>query len=202
MIAATAGGAGRRSRAYRAGMWLGHYEPRMTPFVYVLILWNIIGNLWFSASLSTITSNAIAAMMPVFIVAMLCSDWVHGRNLCPRDLDDTLLDPQGAVNKNMRRLVWWHRPLWWQLLRGAVGFALIALLATSLRLRGMPWPVRGMLTLVAIPGAAMVVYSAMAMHTHRRLQRWCTLCWRGGRGPKDQVPEPQPDPDPVNTISR
>lgn len=198
MIAATAGGAGRGSRAYRMAMWVGHYEPHATSVFHAVILGQVACGLWLPVSVNKITSGVTAAVLALLIVAMLCSDFVHGRNLCPRDLDDALLDPQGAVDKNMRRLVWMHRPKV-RLLHAEAAFVVVGVLMISSLAYGWPWPARAVLMVAATTGVALAGYSSMAMRTHRRLYPWCPLCRRGGGGGTwSRVPDPQP----VNTNAR
>lgn len=201
MIAATDGGAGRGSRAYRMAMWVGHYEPDATPVFYAVILGQVACGLWLPVSVNVITSGVAAPVLLLFIVAMLCSDFVHGRNLCPRDFDDTLLDPQGAVDKNMRRLAWIHRPKV-RLVHAVAAFVVISILMISSLAYGWPWPIRAVMMVVAIAGVTLAGYTSVAIRTHRRLHPWCPLCRRRGGGGGGGSGSRVPDPQPVNTNAR
>lgn len=186
--------AGRESLVHRIAMWLGHYEPRISPVSDVAVLGYVLLTLWFS--IQPVGAIVYFVLVSVNLVAMFCSDFVHGRNLCPRDIDDTLLDPQGAVDKNLRRLSWMHGGRQ-RVLTTAAPLTMIALLVSVTGLAHLPWPVRAVATALAIAAALVTMYASLSMHTHRRLQPWCPWCRHGGRGPRSQATAP--DPQPVGT---
>lgn len=186
--------AGRESWGHRTAMWLGHYEPRISPVSDVGVVGYVLFTLWFSIQPVGVTVYFV--VVSVHLVAMFCSDAVHGRNLCPRDIDDTLLDPQGAVDKNLRRLSWMHGGRQ-RVLTTVAALTMIGLLVGVGALVHLPWPVRAMATALAIVAGTVTVYGSLSMHTHRRLQPWCPWCQHGGRGPRSQATAP--DPQPVGT---
>lgn len=195
MTSATAGDRpGRQSRARRAAMWLGHYEPVINPVFDAALIGYVLTWIWLQARPPLVAVFAIVATGN--LAAMFCGDLIHGRNLCPRDIDDTLLDPQGAVNKNLRRLQWAHGT-WPRRLGLIASLTVIALLVTVPQLAHLPWPVRAVASVLAVVAGVAVTYGALSLYTHRRLQPWCPWCQHGGGGPRSHVTAP--DPQPVGT---
>jgi hypothetical protein len=187
--------AGRESCVRRVAMWLGHYEPRIAPVSNIVIFVFVLSVLWYPIQIAWV--GTFMVLMVMNIGMMVCGDFAHGRNLCPRDIDDTLLDPQGAVDRNLRRLSWVHRR---RVLGVIAPLTMIFLLTDVSRLAHLPWPFRAAATVVAIAASLGVVYSSLSMYTHQRLQPWCPWCRHGGHGPGSQVSVP--DPQPVGTNVR
>lgn len=194
--AAADGPAGHPSIAHRAGMWLGHLHPRIAPPLFAVMLLGPVVAMWLPGlAAHAVISYAATPATITLILAGLCSSHVHDRNLCERDFDDTLLDPQGAVERHDRQLRWFHRHFKATTVALFAGFILVA---TWDVLSSWPWPARAAVTLTALALVTVVCYGLTSMGTHRRLKRWCRYCRRNGGGD----PAPAPTPDPVTTGRR
>lgn len=199
MTSATADGHARRdSTIHRVAMWLGHYEPRVVPVVFCALLAACFAYLWIPRW-SGVTDGLVTQLIAAAFVLARCGV-IHDRNLCRRHIDDTLLDPQGAVDRYRRRMAWCHdirvRVSTVSLVAGIVA---IAAFACSRFAADWPWPARAAITAAALATFPVVVYTTLALRTHRKLQRWCLWCNPGGGGGGHVT---APDPQPVGTSTR
>lgn len=199
MTSATAGGhAGRGSLIHRAAMWAGHHHPRVMPPALGILLAASIVTTWTWTSASPALQLTISAVSivsaSIFLITIIASTLVHDRNLCERDFDDTLLDPQGEVERYDRQLRTYHRSPW---MTSLSLLAAVALLSDQI-VATWPWPARAAVTAASIGVFTVLVHHAMAVHTHRRLSRWCPYCRRRGPG----TPVVAPPPQPVSTNTR
>ncbi len=182
---------------FRLAMWWGHHSVRWLPIPFAMGMAALAVS-WWLPDLPPAQNVALLAVPMVIFGAtglgVLCTDLVHGRNLCLSCVNDPpLLNPQAAVDRHLRTLRFFHAR---RRMRAAIG---LSFLSTAAMVAGrspmLPAPGRAGVTALFAAGVAANVYLMHVYRTHRRLHVWCPWCRRGGGGPDD--PQTAPTPDPV-----
>lgn len=185
-----------RRPLHAAIMWWGHYSRPWLPAIYVTIEAVLIVS-WWGVKLGPAVEILRWTALTTILTALI-SKQIHDRNLCLRHIQESpLLDPQTAVDDNMRYLWFMHRKhLSW----GVVALAALPLLLPVTGRWDLPLYARIALTVLALVGLAATWYFLHASNVHRRLVGWCPWCnpRRGG----DDHPAVAPTPDPVGTSNR
>jgi hypothetical protein len=184
------------SRIARLRMFIGHYAGKISAWLSLIFSIRIVLGVWFP---DLIRPWSLAFLI-VFIVTLALITWgghAHRRALCEREKDDIalVLDPQAAVDKNLRRLKAYH--LFTTTRLGSnVTWAVCGTVFVALLLINHLWPLAGDIVATVLISAAspLVFYLDLATMTHRRLSPWCPYCRHGGRGPRRTHRVPTPDP--------
>lgn len=186
-----------RSVIHKAGLLIGHYSSHINIYLMAFLSARAAAGIWYhpDGNLSRAIHSASTILALAVLAASLCGERIHKQNLCMRDLHAApILDPQGAIDKNMRRLRLIHtRRSAIYLMAAALAFLTLVFIADKAR----AWPLgaKAGTTAVMLMMGALVSYIDLARITHQRLQHWCPLC-RRGPGNNDEV-TPAPTPDPV-----
>lgn len=195
--ASSSAAAGGHGRLFHLAMLLGHYSRRTSPVVTILV-WALIILGWWAPDYNKSLLGAafyftVLGLLVADITGLFCRIFVHDRNLCLRDLQESpLLDPQSAVDKNIRALRTCHSRRFHKTLLG-ISFAPIVVLLAVAGIKEMPLLVKVALTVMAAAGITTTIYVGHIQNVHSRLQPWCPFCRRDD-GPDDPVVEPTPDP--------
>lgn len=180
-------------RLFRMAMLLGHYNLR-AELPLTVAVWSGIMLSWWLPSGTVLAGAATAAVFALAAIAMAMlafQDFVHDRNLCLRDVRDApLLDPQGAVTRNLRYLEARHDQRKQNILRV---ISLLPILAMLMASSTLSIPVKIAVTVAALVGIVVLAYLTHVGIVHRRLQAWCPWC-HPRRGDGDEVVAPTPDP--------
>ncbi len=197
----TIGPADDNSRRHRTAMWAGHYATTITlaANATMAIAFTVTTAIQFSKAAEWAIMLPAIAFLIASIVAGMCEQTIHRRNLCLRDLNQApLLDPQRDVDRHIRTLRTLHnhrRVL-------AITAGGLALLMGSATLYG--WAHRH-----GIPAASAILiggflaniaastWHVWATAIHRRLYPWCPMCrWGRDDDGDDDGPEPDDPTDP------
>lgn len=187
---------GEQPGPLRLLIWVGHYQARVqlvtTPLFWLLPA--AVAVVTDSRAVDWVVTVLVLAAVPVIMVTFIGKD-LHDRSLCLRDTEtdlETVLDPEGAVNRNRNRLRWYHRR-WATYLVG--GASIIWAATNGLLTRQASFPVRlGALGLAVLITGAVLYLLVLVPATHQRLRPWCPWChWRDG-GDEEAAPDPAPDP--------
>lgn len=175
----------------RAVMWIGHRAPFWDPVMYASMWFAIAWGWW--APENTPMTDTIYLVGYVGIVggvaAVICGH-IHDSRLCTRHTAAVVLDPQGAVNRRSRLLLFHHRMIRHRALSIGIQFAPLMVAVVAMRL---PPGVRLVGTVVAVAGIAVGIRAQRSDRVHRQLQPWCPYCPHrgdGGGGVHSPVPDP------------
>lgn len=180
---------------HRVLMWLGHYYPRISPGLYLIILIGAIVGLWITPTPPEAFAWAKTVAITIITLMSVFRDFIHNRNLCLRDLNEApLLNPQEAVDKHLSYLRRHHKRSWTLIITSLVGLIGCGILLGSTG-TAYPWPwfVRAAITVLVVVGAVAGYRIDRTNVVHDRLQPWCPWCRRGG-GEDDEAKQPTPVP--------
>lgn len=185
--------------AHRMAMWFGHYNVHAAILGFaVVILGGFVLALdglpsWLDLTVRALTVAAIAAS-----AYGTFSRYYHDRNVCDRHIIEAPLDdPDGAVQRNRRKLRLFHR-----LTPGMVMKVAVVFLVASALMQFVFHVPTVVLHLPLIGFASALSYLAWSCVVHRRLEPWCPYCRRGGGDdgfePVDPTRPHGVRPNPVN----
>jgi hypothetical protein len=180
-------------------MKIGHYQDRFAFVLVPIVFSNAVTD---PLHLSPTTDAVLNIISFAATVLWLFSCWAeskHNRNLCLLDLEETpLLDPQGAVDRDMWKLKIFHSKGKVVAVMGV--FFLLLITANVLGTHGNEWAMWFRLALIFPFVAAYLVVTEVTTTAHRRLYPWCPFCKRR-RDDDDEETTPAPQPQPTGTVN-
>lgn len=183
---------------FRLAMLVGHYALRWQSAALTTLVGLTTANMW-HGRLPLAVDIFGAILSVISVIGMMCAMFVHELSLCPLEMREAPFhDPQEAVERNRRRLRYYHNRTLAMAFVVLCSFPVIIFLAAPAASRG-PALVKALLTVLAIAGLAGNIYSARVLRTHQQLALWCPWCRDDGPDDDQQV---APTPDPVVSAHR